>query len=699
MGKVRNPNNNPASSWNVRNPEKRKTIKTKSDKKRYISAKAERKANRHIIGWDSEGITTADNKHIMIYLANSEGDSISNANGISTIDALEFLLSCSEKNPKALNVWYSGSYDVNMILKDLPKDRVKAIWTNSTRYGVECGPYRIMYKPNRELFIMKRSFKEYVFDNKTGKRVPKVLGKIRIWDSIGYSQSSFLKAMGDWIPESEEYKTIQAGKDKRGLFTVDDLETYIPEYTAAELRALVKIESKMYAALDFAEIDMIRHDGAGSIASALLKKYGVKRHIPSVKNENELPPHIEKASQHAYFGGRIECMQFGHSTETIYHYDINSAYPAAMLNLPSLREGEWTEISEHKPDTFSIYHVTWESDLALPFYPLPYRLPQGQVRFPSSGECWVWEPELAAALNTPGMNVEIIRGALWETYSTEQPFYFIQELYDYRKVLKRDRNAAQIVIKLGINSVYGKLAQRIGYNAETGAAPPYHCMPWAGYITSKTRATLYNAGRQKPGSILFFATDGIFSTEPLDLPVNGLLGGWDYAEHDEMISIMSGVYMYRTGTEWTIHNRGLGGKSLVLKPRLEFEIGDPIKSGDWEAFTPECVLNHWKNGTHEIMLRSNRFLGMGAALASKTLWSDWGNWIDMYKAVKLHPVNPQGKRGIRKMYGRGKINNPAYGLLKTDVNSNMLEGIMSEPTKIPWANIYNIKLMEQNEIY
>jgi DNA polymerase type B, organellar and viral len=655
--------------------------------------------NKKIVAWDSEGADLPNGKHIMIYLANSEGKSISNASGIDTVTALDFLLSNSE--PDALNVWFAGGYDVNMILKDIPREIIEKICRNKERYGVEWKGISIMYRSRKEFYIHEVT-NEWVKHNKKAGDMKKKGRSIRIWDSFGYHQCSFLKAYEDWLGKDADYDLIVLGKKQRQSFNIDeDLAEYIPRYTAAELRGLVRIEERMRTALQFIDVHPLRHDGAGSVASALLTKHGIKHYKPDERKGENLPAHIIEISQHAYFGGRIECMQYGRHQGIVHHYDINSAYPAAMIDLPQLKDGEWVTINEHEPNTFSCYHVVWQQAGSLPFFPLPYRVQGGGVRFPGMGECWVWEPELAAALATEEVKVTIISGVKWEDAAPHiKPFKFIEELYDYRKELKEEDNQAQMVIKLGINSVYGKLAQRVGYDKENGYAPPYHCTPWAGYITSKTRATLYNAAYQEKDSIISFATDGIFSIAPLDLETNNLLGGWEYETHDEIISIQSGIYFYMNrkiigGEEkevWKKAYRGMNANALVLSPNGK----------EWLPYNAETVVKQWVAGKHEMITRSRSFIGMAAATVGLKNWENWGDWIEQDKALTIHPCTYNGKRGMHflqsHLYKRSLKNNPAYGLIKTSCNTNLYWGEMSRASELPWLEKFDLQRFGEDEI-
>src|SRR5690606_33111725 len=101
----------------------------------------------------------------------------------------------------------------------------------------------------------------------------------------------------------------------------------------------------------------------------------------------------------------------------------------------------------------------------------------------------------------------------------DRPFGWVPEVYDTRSKWRAEGIGAEKVLKLGLNSIYGKAAQRIGGKRYGRPAPPsWHQMEWAGYATARTRAELYRAALPAlaRGSAVMFATDAVVSTEPLD---------------------------------------------------------------------------------------------------------------------------------------------------------------------------------------
>jgi hypothetical protein len=99
-----------------------------------------------------------------------------------------------------------------------------------------------------------------------------------------------------------------------------------------------------------------------------------------------------------------------------------------------------------------------------------------------------------------------------------RPFDWVRDLYEQRRRL--GSNTRGYVLKLVLNSLYGKLAQRTGRG-------PYYDAAAAGLITAITRARLIEAIGQDPEAVAMLATDAVFSTCPLTLDIGEGLGQWE----------------------------------------------------------------------------------------------------------------------------------------------------------------------------
>lgn len=477
---------------------------------------------RPFIAWDGEG-ADVDGRHRYTLLAHVRGGAIENPKGLGTIECLEFMLNADVSD--GINIVYGGNYDVNMILGDMPKDLLRTLYDTGKVYWRE---YRIEWRPGKQ------------FSVKHGER------KFRLYDVLPFFQRPFVTACDEYLGTEWEYRDqIIAGKKRRGTFTAEESE-YVKEYNSAELRLLVRLASELRDRLNRVNLPEInegirltRWDGPGAIATCLFQKYGVKKALGSV------PEEVARAARHGYAGGRFEIIRQGHTDNTCYQYDINSAYPAAIKDLPCLAHGRWTRVERPtKPVRFGIYRIKANNisdDWTRPL-PLWYRTRNGRVVYGNDVHNWYWTPEAQIALE---YGLEIEEGWEYNQHCDHKPFWFVPVLFDQRAELKRRKDGAHVGIKLGLNSLYGKLAQQVGwgYNDDgTLRIPPYHCLEWAGYVTSSCRAQLWRAAQLAPDDVIAFETDAIFSRVPLNVDIGSGLGQWEATDYTSLTYLMSGYY-------------------------------------------------------------------------------------------------------------------------------------------------------------
>lgn len=607
---------------------------------------------RSIVAWDGEGANLDSGEHIYNLLANSKGACVIDVLGLPTLTVFEFLLDNS--SDRDINVIFGGSYDVNMILKDMDKDHLQELWNSGRTYWMN---YRVMYAPRKKFTIQK-------IHNK------KILKTFVLWDVIGYFQSSFVVACQRWLGNLDVLKDIQEMKDKRSVFKSEDI-TEIVEYNKKECLLLVLLMERLFASLDEANVQLMRYDGAGSIAAALLKMNNVRNY------KGKIPSGVNRQAQYAYSGGRIEAVKCGTTTKPtrIFRYDINSAYPSACLTLPSYIGAKWVKELDWDGTNNSLVCVKYHFDIEAPFYPLWFRDSNGNISYPRYGKGIYWGAEVQNLYKyyQEGKDFEI-EWALNCTIKDEtKPFEFITDLFELRKKFKAEGSMASESLKLGLNSIYGKLVQQAGYRE--GRIPTYHQLLWGGQITAFTRAKLFDAAMQSPKDVISFATDAVFTTTELNLDCNGELGNWSFDEFQGITIVQAGVYFLDCSN---YHN-----ESYSKCPHCRWVTGDDI-GGWYEKFRGfdkgslqrDEIIQCWKDGTnYEASL--TRFVGLGSALMAKESLKDWRTWQTTKRQLDIRPT---GKRiaGNRMDYHRG--------LRVTKACPNITPDSMSEPYAIEWVD-------------
>jgi hypothetical protein len=136
------------------------------------------------------------------------------------------------------------------------------------------------------------------------------------------------------------------------------------------------------------------------------------------------------------------------------------------------------------------------------------------------------------------------------------------------------------VLKLFLNSIYGKLAQSVGGGSR------FSSRLWAGMITSHTREQILRliSAHADEGRLYGIATDGIFSSEHFPELASDELGGWEVKGPETFTFVRPGIY-------WTsadaVKARGVGKRRLEAQLT---EVAQAIAEGaDHVALTPSKV--------------------------------------------------------------------------------------------------------------
>jgi DNA polymerase type B, organellar and viral len=601
-----------------------------------------------MIAWDSEGIDLdgrgQPQRTVLLGCSADVADPLqieSPDDVLSFEDIAEYMLWVSATNPDCWHIGYFFSYDQNMIIQSLH-------WAIKQRL-YEDGHSRVTGKNGRQ----------YEVDLIPGKML-KISRRGSDKQSITIA-TRFTVAYESLFPDrldTPEYAIIEEGKKARGANSYDDIPT-VRKYWQAEIMALEELGTALRDLMWDNGFELQAWSGPGAFANYLRKKFQLTRHEWGGKEDN-IPMPVHEAAKSAFYGGRFEQFLAGRIDGPVAAIDINSAYPAAFCQIPSLAKGgEWVRVTgPSSPTAFGLFHVLFRAPHhpALPerglslgsikwpptFHPMPfpYRTHNKMVKYPEAVDGWYFTPEVVAAQKAFGDAVQVIDG--WEWIANEPDCYpwrdVFEEMYGRRLELKAAKNPAQMVFKLGPNSMYGKMAQRIGWK-RTKKAPASHTLVIAGYITSYTRALIFDVARQIPeGQLVAIETDGIYTTadpSTLDLP-NGTgnwLGQWDLDRYDEMLYIQSGFYMMRKGDKWKKpKTRGFAPEQITPERLTEYLAS--LTPGDW----PELEL-----------AGANRFTSLGASIARSMTKTGF----NFPKATAMHCTWVQDKRSIDPS-GKGK---------------------------------------------
>lgn len=502
--------------------------------------------------------------------------------GLSSLRCFAFIIELRRRFPLHIFASYSFNYDDNMMFKDMKQTQINALcegrWASYRTFRIRWVKGKWLELKHEDTYV-------------------------KVYDLFSFFGCKFEKAVKQYLDVGEDFLRVEKGKAKRSTFRYDELESIIRPYMHIELEYGVKLCTKLRDYLT--ELGVFPRDwhGPGAVANYVLSKQKIMNYRP----EKDVP-FIRAAAAHAYQAGHFEQYKTGLYEDKVYQFDLNSAYPWAATLCPELTTDYEIQYGGI-PDDFSLCEVFYFNP-EIPrtgMNPFPMRNKNNCILYPNCVQSWVWGIEYKAAIRSGFKGIELVRWIKFDDNGV-RPFDFVHDIYERRLQWKREHNPVEHAAKLIMNSIYGKLAQRAGWE-RTGTAPHWHQLRWAGFITAACRARMLEAMAQKPESIIAIETDGVFTTEPLNLELGKNLGQFDGKEYDGIIFIQSGVYFAREGNEWTAETTE--GKKTRTR-----------------GFSPNEENIHLALSSVDSLVKlrtiQNRFHGLPSAKDS----SEWRQWLD-----------------------------------------------------------------------
>lgn len=610
-------------------------------------------ATREFVSWDGE--ETRDAGYCLF--GNSKGLYIREPH-MSTLDMLDLIIKTGERYPKAFHVAFSFYYDVNQILKDLPFPMLGILnHTGEVRYG----GYEIHHVPHK-------IFKVSSLD-KSGKPVTTV----RIDDIFSYFRQRYDYALIKYnVGTKDEQRVITEGKEARSEFYWKDIEE-IQYYWAMELRLMVDLMDGLRSDINAAGYYIGQWHGPGALASYALKQ----RKMNAYKRET--PDEILLPVRKAYQGGWFERFKVGEHDGPVYTADINSAYAYAISLLPNLAEGSWRHVvGDQIRDfaatvRFAVFHIRTREHEDLESFsrylrachgipqPLFVRGKDNSVSHLHLVDGWYWNPEAATVAEDPFY--EFVEAWVFDDDGT-YPFEWVGEMYDERLQLIAEGNPAEKALKYTMASLYGRIAQRVGWDKKTKKSPRWHQLEWAGWITSKCRSMIYETALPiaLQNGLVSIDTDGITSIVPFDMAsfttgAGSKLGSWKLEEFSAMVYIQNGIYWTRDKEKW-------------LPPKLR---GIPTKRMDVEVGRAAL------KGDGVIRLTKHNFIGYGTALNGRR--DLWRQWIDMSYEID---IKNSGNRQHVSVLCRACKHKYGFSDCLHDMALIPSRDYQSHPHELPW---------------
>lgn len=346
-----------------------------------------------------------------------------------------------------------------------------------------------------------------------------------------------------------------------------------------------------------------------------------KCYIPTINN---IEKEVLRFAYNSYSGGRFEILKRGRF-DHVYTYDIKSAYPAEMANLIDVNNGKWYYTNQFEENAYyGYYHCNVEFYHAIVS---PFMVKESSLNVYPNGkyEQWLTQKEIEFILSHfNNVEIEVIEGWYFIENSLNFPLKEeVEKLYEWKNT-EKDKDI-QYVVKIVLNSLYGKFIQTVG-----GKTGKIFNPIWATEITSGTRLKLLEFALPHIEEVIGFSTDSVHSQIPLDHDTNGKLGSWDLDFTGEGIFIMSDVYALWNEKKQKNRFRG-------------FRLYEEINRDDYEKVPKDKITSlldildkMQDNDEYKYIVNRPVHLGEILAHTKKRTKADLNVWENIDKSIKLN---------------------------------------------------------------
>ena len=495
------------------------------------------KPEKEVIGFDTE---TYKGRAFLICSSDGKSHPIKGFNDILfAVHRVEYT--------KTLNLFYNLKFDALAMLKYLPRDVLKELYIVGK---VDYEGVRINYIPKKRLSIRRQ--------NRT----------VTFFDIAQYYMMSLDKASKKYLGEGKNDMDVQKFDSLAWIGrNIDE----IIEYCLKDSVLCARLGVYWQRLATRAGLDFNKPMSPAYLSS---RYYQAKCDIPVLYS-----PEVMEYSYKSYNGGRFEVFQRGYF-DTLYKYDIRSAYPDVIRQLLDISRGSWyhsTVFMEGAEYGFLRCKISTVENL---IQPLMLKV-KGLCIFPQFKKIikYITLDEYRFIKDHHLGTAEFLDGVFFFPTDERIVFDCVEQDYKHRAALKKRGDDLEKVFKIVLNSLYGKMIERtkklvkcdrtvpggsyvdvVGRNNidtykvryETGNLfnPVY-----ASLITSRTRLRLLEPLLDRQESIVSFFTDSIMSTERLPISGSGL-GSWDYEGKYEGVLIGTGVYSLLNDQEYVCKLRG-----------------------------------------------------------------------------------------------------------------------------------------------
>lgn len=439
---------------------------------------------------------------------------------------------------------YNMQYDATAIIKPLLLENRK-YWREIatdilSKKGFQYGDYNISFF-GKSLQITGKHHATRVYD----------LAQFYEYQHLDSAAKQYLGMQKDdsaqWVQHVIDYQN--------GKYTLEQIEQYLDNYYWQIGMYCQKDSILTYKLAQFMR-DAYENSGItfkNPLSQAKLAEYHITKQVKYPTSVHDKVKKFERFAKLSYHGGLFETYRMGFLDYPIYNYDINSAYPNVMYDLPHWYNGYFDVVEQPTKYTKYGWYLTLFDCEYIPFpdfytqeveyffnnIPMKLDVASYRILYPKGYRIQVvTKPELEL-MEKYNYKYKVLKGLEW--YQLEEkyknPFEWIYDAYYKRLEIKKNdkTDARQYALKKTYNSSYGKTAQ---HKKSIGKLTNFF---YASYITALTRCKVAEIKIKNPNNIIEIATDGVYSDKPIKLDIGEELGQWEEHVYDKAIYLGSGM--------------------------------------------------------------------------------------------------------------------------------------------------------------
>jgi hypothetical protein len=337
----------------------------------------------------------------------------------------------------------------------------------------------------------------------------------------------------------------------------------------------------------------------------------------------------DRLARHGYYGGRCEVYKYGRIADVRYA-DISMMYASVMRDIALPNPRYTTRLSSrHLDDRWIAYEGVSDVTVTIPdMYvpPLPVRVgdelhyPIGTVRTVAT------HVELRAAI-ARGCEIQAVHETVYSTELISPMSSYIGGMIDYRQELRRQGSGLELVAKLLINGLYGRLGLRYDHtDMQVFPLPPgmsdanfpmHECRIlrdvvllrteserqyrdkwanplWAALIAGHARVRLMRYMEMQGSSLVYVDTDSIMSTCDIEGLGEGV-GELEYEDtYEDALIVAPKMYSLEGGK----HGNRQAASGVPRRVAREYV---RRQRTHWQATT--TMLEAWDSGEYPGSLR------------------------------------------------------------------------------------------------